>query len=298
MQNEMLGVYFYPRVILLKGFDLLQERPKEQGLDAHTLRISQPATCYRGEDGPYFCCGCYLENTASSPRASSRPSCRYAAAGRPSAGSRAGAGRPRRSVNLLCRLALRCPRVVALWLPFLLCPGLRVAAAPSPGPLQPLPRPIPARPLPSDPALHNARAQSPRVWNPAFLPLGGDGRLPCGEPRRRARSRHSLPTRAPRVPRELQPQAPRAARPCRRARPPLLSQAAAAAAMAEVHRRQHARVKGEAPAKSSTHRHEEELGMASAETLTVFLKLLAAGFYGVSSFLIVVVNKSVLTNYR
>ncbi|XP_066125034.1 nucleotide sugar transporter SLC35D1 isoform X1 [Saccopteryx bilineata] len=68
--------------------------------------------------------------------------------------------------------------------------------------------------------------------------------------------------------------------------------------MAEVHRRQHARVKGETPAKSSTHRHEEELGMASAETLTVFLKLLAAGFYGVSSFLIVVVNKSVLTNYR
>ncbi|KAB1269192.1 UDP-N-acetylglucosamine/UDP-glucose/GDP-mannose transporter, partial [Camelus dromedarius] len=68
--------------------------------------------------------------------------------------------------------------------------------------------------------------------------------------------------------------------------------------MAEVHRRQHARVKGEAPAKSSTLRHEEELGMASAETLTVFLKLLAAGFYGVSSFLIVVVNKSVLTNYR
>uniref|UniRef100_UPI004038A03C nucleotide sugar transporter SLC35D2-like n=1 Tax=Callospermophilus lateralis TaxID=76772 RepID=UPI004038A03C len=68
--------------------------------------------------------------------------------------------------------------------------------------------------------------------------------------------------------------------------------------MAEVHKRQHARVKGEAPAKSSTHRDEEELGMASAETLTVFLKLLVTGFYGVSSFLIVVVNKSVLTNYR
>ncbi|KAG7228825.1 hypothetical protein INR49_008603 [Caranx melampygus] len=32
--------------------------------------------------------------------------------------------------------------------------------------------------------------------------------------------------------------------------------------------------------------------------LTVFVKLFAAGFYGVSSFLIVVVNKSVLTNYR
>ncbi|KAA8589836.1 hypothetical protein FQN60_013201, partial [Etheostoma spectabile] len=32
--------------------------------------------------------------------------------------------------------------------------------------------------------------------------------------------------------------------------------------------------------------------------LTLFVKLFAAGFYGVSSFLIVVVNKSVLTNYR
>uniref|UniRef100_A0A3B4WW82 Solute carrier family 35 member D1a n=1 Tax=Seriola lalandi dorsalis TaxID=1841481 RepID=A0A3B4WW82_SERLL len=32
--------------------------------------------------------------------------------------------------------------------------------------------------------------------------------------------------------------------------------------------------------------------------LTVFVKLFAAGFYGLSSFLIVVVNKSVLTNYR
>lgn len=32
--------------------------------------------------------------------------------------------------------------------------------------------------------------------------------------------------------------------------------------------------------------------------LTVFVKLFAAAFYGVSSFLIVVVNKSVLTNYR
>ena len=30
----------------------------------------------------------------------------------------------------------------------------------------------------------------------------------------------------------------------------------------------------------------------------VFVKLLAAGFYGISSFLIVVVNKSVLTTYR
>ncbi|XP_063317390.1 nucleotide sugar transporter SLC35D2-like [Pelmatolapia mariae] len=36
----------------------------------------------------------------------------------------------------------------------------------------------------------------------------------------------------------------------------------------------------------------------SGDTSAVLLKLLAAGFYGVSSFLIVVVNKSVLTNYR
>ncbi|XP_027010250.1 solute carrier family 35 member D1a [Tachysurus fulvidraco] len=34
------------------------------------------------------------------------------------------------------------------------------------------------------------------------------------------------------------------------------------------------------------------------ETLTLLIKLLAAVFYGVSSFLIVVINKSVLTNYR
>ncbi len=31
---------------------------------------------------------------------------------------------------------------------------------------------------------------------------------------------------------------------------------------------------------------------------TLFIKLYAAVFYGLSSFLIVVVNKSVLTNYR
>ncbi|XP_067893379.1 solute carrier family 35 member D1a [Heterodontus francisci] len=36
----------------------------------------------------------------------------------------------------------------------------------------------------------------------------------------------------------------------------------------------------------------------STETLTVFVKLCAAAFYGVSSFVIVVVNKSVLTSYR
>ncbi|XP_071202765.1 solute carrier family 35 member D2-like protein isoform X1 [Salvelinus alpinus] len=34
------------------------------------------------------------------------------------------------------------------------------------------------------------------------------------------------------------------------------------------------------------------------KSLTVFVKLFAAVFYGLSSFLIVVVNKSILTNYR
>uniref|UniRef100_A0A8C2CNQ7 Solute carrier family 35 member D1a n=1 Tax=Cyprinus carpio TaxID=7962 RepID=A0A8C2CNQ7_CYPCA len=38
-------------------------------------------------------------------------------------------------------------------------------------------------------------------------------------------------------------------------------------------------------------------GMADPK-LTVLFKLLVAGFYGISSFLIVIVNKSVLTNYR
>ncbi|XP_053447450.1 nucleotide sugar transporter SLC35D1 isoform X2 [Nycticebus coucang] len=68
--------------------------------------------------------------------------------------------------------------------------------------------------------------------------------------------------------------------------------------MAEVRRRQRARVKGEAPAEPSARSDEEELGMAPAGTLTALLKLLAAAFYGLSSFLIVVVNKSVLTGYR
>ncbi|KAM5148338.1 nucleotide sugar transporter SLC35D1 [Mantella aurantiaca] len=64
--------------------------------------------------------------------------------------------------------------------------------------------------------------------------------------------------------------------------------------MAEVSRRQHARVKGAAPPGSPAHR-DEAVGMA-AETMSVFIKLLAAVFYGLSSFLIVVVNKSVLSS--
>nr|XP_008117898.1 PREDICTED: UDP-glucuronic acid/UDP-N-acetylgalactosamine transporter [Anolis carolinensis] len=44
-------------------------------------------------------------------------------------------------------------------------------------------------------------------------------------------------------------------------------------------------------------RGDAEPGMAAAPSLTVCLKLLAAAFYGFRSFLIVVVNKSVLTSY-
>ncbi|CAO2588287.1 UDP-glucuronic acid/UDP-N-acetylgalactosamine transporter, partial [Lemmus lemmus] len=121
------------------------------------------------------------------------------------------------------------------------------------------------------------RSSAPRTARPALLRA----------PRRQARAPPHRQGPDPQPPSRPESSQARAA-----------AAAAAAAAMAEVHRRQHAPVKGEAPAKSSTHRDEEELGMAPAETLTVFLKLLAAGFYGVSSFLIVVVNKSVLTNYR
>ncbi|KAK1165131.1 UDP-N-acetylglucosamine/UDP-glucose/GDP-mannose transporter-like isoform X1 [Acipenser oxyrinchus oxyrinchus] len=66
--------------------------------------------------------------------------------------------------------------------------------------------------------------------------------------------------------------------------------------MAEVQKRQHVRVKGKDHAKALPNR-DEGSGMAE-QSLTVFVKLVAAGFYGLSSFIIVVVNKSVLTNYR
>ncbi|CAG10930.1 unnamed protein product, partial [Tetraodon nigroviridis] len=45
-------------------------------------------------------------------------------------------------------------------------------------------------------------------------------------------------------------------------------------------------------------RGDENLSGMADKPLTVFVKLFAAGFYGVCSFLIVVINKSVLTNYR
>ncbi|MBN3288125.1 S35D2 protein, partial [Polyodon spathula] len=66
--------------------------------------------------------------------------------------------------------------------------------------------------------------------------------------------------------------------------------------MAEVQKRQHVGVKGKDHAKPLPNR-DEGSGMAD-QSLTVFLKLVAAVFYGLSSFIIVVVNKSLLTNYR
>ncbi|XP_051989430.1 UDP-glucuronic acid/UDP-N-acetylgalactosamine transporter-like [Xyrauchen texanus] len=54
------------------------------------------------------------------------------------------------------------------------------------------------------------------------------------------------------------------------------------------------------PRKSSTE-NKAKVNMSRAEdngTSDIFLKLFAAAFYGLASFLIVVVNKSVLTNYR
>uniref|UniRef100_A0AAQ4NP37 Sugar phosphate transporter domain-containing protein n=1 Tax=Gasterosteus aculeatus aculeatus TaxID=481459 RepID=A0AAQ4NP37_GASAC len=49
---------------------------------------------------------------------------------------------------------------------------------------------------------------------------------------------------------------------------------------------------------SGRSQRSEESPEMSDKPLTLFVKLFAAAFYGVSSFLIVVVNKSVLTNYR
>ncbi|XP_055057487.1 solute carrier family 35 member D1b [Misgurnus anguillicaudatus] len=53
--------------------------------------------------------------------------------------------------------------------------------------------------------------------------------------------------------------------------------------------------------KRSTYKNAKDDNVSRGEvpgTSTLFLKLMAAAFYGLSSFLIVVVNKSVLTNYR
>lgn len=66
--------------------------------------------------------------------------------------------------------------------------------------------------------------------------------------------------------------------------------------MAELHKRRHdpRGVRNLSPGAAAS----EADRAASGDSPTVALKLLAAAFYGVSSFLIVVVNKSVLTSYR
>lgn len=65
--------------------------------------------------------------------------------------------------------------------------------------------------------------------------------------------------------------------------------------MAEVHKRRHERDLRNLSYKGASSKTERATPGDSPELL---LKLFAAGFYGVSSFFIVVVNKSVLTNYR
>ncbi|KAM7378993.1 hypothetical protein PAMP_004574 [Pampus punctatissimus] len=64
--------------------------------------------------------------------------------------------------------------------------------------------------------------------------------------------------------------------------------------MAELHKRRHEVRDRNSPEGASPGVTRDTSGDRSS----VFLKLLAAGFYGVSSFVIVVVNKSVLTSYR
>lgn len=64
--------------------------------------------------------------------------------------------------------------------------------------------------------------------------------------------------------------------------------------MAELHRRTHDVGDRQLSAEGASSEHK---AVTSGDDAVV-LKLLAAAFYGVSSFLIVVVNKSVLTNYR
>uniref|UniRef100_A0A3P8XK18 Sugar phosphate transporter domain-containing protein n=1 Tax=Esox lucius TaxID=8010 RepID=A0A3P8XK18_ESOLU len=66
--------------------------------------------------------------------------------------------------------------------------------------------------------------------------------------------------------------------------------------MADVQKRQHVRTEGKNLQKRLRAPIDSKVLMK--RNSDVFLKLFAAGFYGLSSFLIVVVNKSVLTNYR
>lgn len=65
--------------------------------------------------------------------------------------------------------------------------------------------------------------------------------------------------------------------------------------MAELHKRQRKLGGTNSSPEGSA---SGDRGDTGGESSTVFMKLLAAGLYGVSSFLIVVVNKSVLSSYR
>ncbi|KAK5599592.1 hypothetical protein CRENBAI_018902 [Crenichthys baileyi] len=68
--------------------------------------------------------------------------------------------------------------------------------------------------------------------------------------------------------------------------------------MAELHRRRKERGRGSSSAEGASSPTTSGAQRDTSGDSSVFAKLLAAAFYGVSSFLIVVVNKSVLTSYR
>lgn len=136
--------------------------------------------------------------TRSQPGRPQPPRPRCAAAGRP--GAVRAQARGGGAAQLPC-LAVWRPSVPA-WVPRVSPaprPALRVAAAPSPGPLHLLPRPGPAWPLPSDPALPQAGAKSwgcePRHSCPWAGTGGGCAGSPGGEraacPVRRLRPRWS-----------------------------------------------------------------------------------------------------------
>ncbi|XP_070830441.1 nucleotide sugar transporter SLC35D2-like [Chaetodon trifascialis] len=65
--------------------------------------------------------------------------------------------------------------------------------------------------------------------------------------------------------------------------------------MAELHKRRHERGHRNLSSKGAS---SKTVRATSGDSSELLRKLFAAGFYGVSSFFIVVVNKSVLTNYR
>lgn len=203
-----------PYLILFKGVDLLQERPKEHSNEPRHMHLvnywaDHLLPIAGGSLFIYlfiFSCRSYLENTASSPSAASlriwgtRPR-------RPGGGSRAGVVRQLLSATVPCCREPRCPRVVPLR--FL---SLSVRDSGSPVPLPGvLSSPCPGRarrgPYPLTPRC-TMPDQSPRACEPQRpCPWAETGGGRAGS-RGGERSRFRAPVPAPRAPRELPPQTP------------------------------------------------------------------------------------------